>query len=47
MEYSPDMLPRSNDILDSSMMLTIPPLLTDEDAEDVITAFKKVASELF
>jgi dTDP-4-amino-4,6-dideoxygalactose transaminase len=45
--YSADMLPQSNDIFDRSMMLTMPPLLTEEDEKDAITAIRKVAGFLF
>jgi 8-amino-3,8-dideoxy-alpha-D-manno-octulosonate transaminase len=46
MSFSPDMLPQSNDILDRSMMLTMPPSLTVEDENDAITAFRKVSADL-
>jgi dTDP-4-amino-4,6-dideoxygalactose transaminase len=46
MQYTPDMMPKSNEILDKSVMLTMPPLLTEEDEEDVIKAFRKVINEM-
>jgi 8-amino-3,8-dideoxy-alpha-D-manno-octulosonate transaminase len=45
-DFSSNTLPISNDILDRSMMLTMPPLLTQQDEEDVIKAFQKVAGEI-
>jgi dTDP-4-amino-4,6-dideoxygalactose transaminase len=45
-DFSSNTLPKSNDILDRSMMLTMPPLLTEQDEMDVIKAFKKVAGEI-
>jgi 8-amino-3,8-dideoxy-alpha-D-manno-octulosonate transaminase len=46
MNYTPDMLPISNDILDRSIGLNIPPLMSVEDENDVVAAFRKVAAEL-
>ena len=42
MEYKANMLPRSNQLLDKARMLSLPPLLTDQDIHDVIRAFRKV-----
>ena len=42
MEYKANMLPRSNQLLDKARMLSLPPLLTDQDINDVIRAFRKV-----
>lgn len=46
MEYSADLLPRSNDILDRSLMVPMPPKLTEQDEEDFVRAFRKVAAAL-
>ncbi len=45
-DYSIDMNKKSNEIFDKSLMLVLPPLLTEDDEKDVIEAFKKVAAEL-
>jgi len=46
MEYHAGMLPRSNDLLDRARMISLPPQMTDQDEEDLIRAFKKVAAAL-
>jgi 8-amino-3,8-dideoxy-alpha-D-manno-octulosonate transaminase len=46
MEYKANMLPRSNQLLDQARMLSLPPLLTNEDINDVIRAFRKVAKDI-
>lgn len=46
MNYSPDMLPQSNDILDRSLVLSMPPIMTEEDENDVVKAFRKVVDIL-
>lgn len=43
MEYHAGMLPQSNRILDQARMLPLPPSLTEQDIDDVICAFRKVA----
>jgi 8-amino-3,8-dideoxy-alpha-D-manno-octulosonate transaminase len=45
-DFSTNTLPKSNDILDRSLMLTMPPLLTEQDEGDAVKAFKKVAGEI-
>ena len=45
-EYSKDMLPQSDDILDRSLCLAMPPLMTEEDEKDAINAFRKVAQAI-
>jgi len=44
--YSPDMLPKTNELLDRASMIPMPPLMTDEDARDVVVAFRKVHAAL-
>jgi dTDP-4-amino-4,6-dideoxygalactose transaminase len=46
MSYSASMLPRSNELLDKSLMLSMPPRLTEQDVNDIIRAFRKVASQI-
>ena len=46
MEYKANMLPRSNQLLDQARMLSLPPLLTNQDIDDVIRAFRKVAKDI-
>jgi 8-amino-3,8-dideoxy-alpha-D-manno-octulosonate transaminase len=43
MEYRADMLPRSNQLLDQARMIALPPSLTEQDLDEVIHAFRKVA----
>lgn len=43
MEYNASMLPRSNQLLDQARMIPLPPKLTEQDIDDVIRAFRKVA----
>lgn len=43
MDYRDDMLPHTNDLLDRASMVPIPPIMTEEDEEDLIRAFRKVA----
>ncbi len=43
MAYHAGMLPRSDDLLDRARILPLPAQLTDEDVDDVIRAFRKVA----
>ena len=43
MEYNASMLPRSNQLLDQSRMIPLPPRLTEQDVDDLIHAFRKVA----
>ncbi len=45
-ELRPDMFPKSDDILDRSCMLYLPPIMTDEDEDDAVTAIKKVSEKL-
>ena len=40
--YTLDMTPQSRDILDRSVWLYVSPLLTDEDADEIVTAIRKV-----
>jgi 8-amino-3,8-dideoxy-alpha-D-manno-octulosonate transaminase len=46
MEYRAGMLSRSDDLLDRARMMNIPPIMTDQDEEDLIRAFQKVAAAL-
>lgn len=44
--YSKDMCPRTLDLLGRALNLDVSPLLTDEDVEEIITAFRKVAAAI-
>jgi len=46
MEYSADMLPQTNALLDRASLIPLPPVVNDRDAEDVVTAFRKVRDAL-
>lgn len=43
MEYRADMLPRSNQLLDQARLIPLPPGLKEQDLDDLIRAFRKVA----
>ena len=43
MEYRAGLLPRSDDLLDRARLLPLPASLSDDDIDDVIRAFRKVA----
>ncbi|MBI4550770.1 MAG: DegT/DnrJ/EryC1/StrS family aminotransferase [Candidatus Latescibacteria bacterium] len=43
MEYNASMLPRSNSLLDRARLISLPPSLTEQDEDDIIRAFRKVA----
>ena len=45
-QYSPDMCPNTLGYLNRSVHLDIPPQMTDEDADLIVTAIKKVAKAL-
>ena len=47
MEYKTGMLPRSDDLLDRARILPLPASLEDNDVDDVIKAFRKVAKTVF
>lgn len=47
MDYRPEKTSISNDLLDRNLMIPLPPIMTDEDQEDLITAFRKVAKVVF
>jgi len=44
--YTEDMCPRAVDLMRRDLFIQLSPLFTDEDAEDVIAAVRKVAAEL-
>ncbi len=46
MEYHAGMLPRSNQLLDQARLVSMPPRLSEQDVEDMIRAFRKVADEM-
>ena len=44
--YTEDMCPRAADILPRNLIIQLSPVMTEEDALDIVTAIKKVAEEL-
>jgi len=40
------MLPQTNALLDRASLIPLPPVVNDRDAEDVVTAFRKVRDAL-
>jgi 8-amino-3,8-dideoxy-alpha-D-manno-octulosonate transaminase len=45
-EYSPDMCPRSLDLLSRAVLVNVPPQMTDDDVEETAAALRKVIGAL-
>ena len=47
MIYTEDMCPRAVEIMPRNLIIQLSPLLTQDDAMDIVKAVKKVAAEVF
>lgn len=45
-DFRADMLPRTNALLDRASLIPLPPLMAEEDAEELVRAFRKVSRGL-